>query len=51
MLPPGVTALSDLVEIDELVITTLGPASWRTVDVTGKDCHGSRNGDVHDVEA
>jgi hypothetical protein len=45
-----VTALVDLVEIDELVITTLGPASWRTVDLAGKDRHGSRDGDVHGVE-
>jgi hypothetical protein len=28
-----VTALVDLVEIDELVIATLGPAFWRTVDL------------------
>ena len=31
-----VTALLDLVPIDELVIGTLGPASWRTVNLAGK---------------
>jgi len=31
-----VTALLDLIPIDELVIGTLDPASWRTVDLAGK---------------
>jgi hypothetical protein len=45
-----VTALVDLVPINELVITPLGPASWRTVDLTGKDGHGRRDRDVHRIE-
>src|SRR6266516_6168285 len=36
--------------INELVITPLGPASWRTIDLAGKGRHGSRDGDVHRVE-
>jgi hypothetical protein len=35
-----VTAPLDLVPIDELVIGTLGPASWLTIDFAGKDHHG-----------
>jgi hypothetical protein len=42
-----VTALVDLVEVDEVVISTLSPAAWRTIDLARKDRHGSRNGDVH----
>ena len=30
------TALLAFVEIDQLVITALAPASWRTVDFAGK---------------
>src|SRR5713101_3485651 len=45
-----VTALIGLMEINELVITTLSPASWRTADLAGKDRYGSRDRDVHGVE-
>src|SRR5262245_24236080 len=36
-----VTALVYLVEINELVIASLGLASWRTTDLSGEDRHGS----------
>src|SRR5438093_7833720 len=45
-----VTALLDLVPINELVITLLDPASWRTIDLAGKDRHCRRDRDVHGVE-
>ena len=31
------TALVDLVPIDELVIIAFGPASWHTVDLAGEE--------------
>lgn len=45
-----VTTLVDLVPRYELTIRTLGPASWRTIDLTRKDRHGRRNGNVDGVE-
>ena len=45
---PGreVTALVDLGEVDERVIGTLGPALWRTIDLTRKHRHGNGDRDV-----
>src|SRR5260221_14749385 len=37
-------------KINKLVIAPLGPAPWRTIDFAGKDCYGSREGDVHRIE-
>jgi hypothetical protein len=31
------------IPLNELVIRTLGPASWRTVDLAGKDRHANRD--------
>jgi hypothetical protein len=39
-----VTTLVYLVEINELVIASLGLASWRTTDLSGEDRHGSSAG-------
>src|SRR2546422_10627862 len=41
-----VTALVDLVKVDELVIGTLGPALWRTIDLARKHRHRNRDRDV-----
>ena len=45
-----VTAPVDLVERNEPVLTTLGPALWRTANLAGKDRHGSGDRDVHGIE-
>jgi hypothetical protein len=37
-------------EIDELVITPLYLASWRAIDLAGKDRHGRRDRHVHGVK-
>jgi hypothetical protein len=42
--------LIDFVEIHEFVVRAFGPASWRLIDFSGKNCHGSRNRDVHGIE-
>ena len=41
-----VTALVDLVEVDELGIGALGPAPRRLVDLAGKHRHGDRDRDL-----
>jgi hypothetical protein len=43
------SALVDLVVIDEVVICTLCPAPRRLVGLTGKDARGSRDGHVGGV--
>jgi hypothetical protein len=45
-----VTALIDLVPVDEVVEVLYGQATRRTVDLAGKDRHGHRNRDLHGVE-
>lgn len=41
-----VTALVDPMKINEVVITTLGPSFWRTVDLARKHRHGNGDRDV-----
>ncbi|MNL11724.1 hypothetical protein D3C87_1325700 [compost metagenome] len=41
-----VAALGQAVEVNQLRVGTLRPASWRGVDLVGEHTHGNRNGDV-----
>jgi hypothetical protein len=45
-----VTAPLGFVPTNKLVITTFGPASWRAVDLTGKDRDSGSDGDAGGVE-
>src|SRR3954454_11185749 len=51
LLPGGeVVASVYFVEVDEIGIGLLGPAPRRLIQLPGEDAHGSRDGDVLDVE-
>src|SRR5262245_21993598 len=51
LFPRGeVTALVELVVIDELGIGALGPAPRRLIEFVGKDAHGNREGHAFDGE-
>jgi hypothetical protein len=51
-----VTALIDFVEVGQIAVGALGPASWRLIDLAGKGRYGNWNRDlrrllVHGIEA
>src|SRR5436190_13172107 len=49
LLPGGeVPAAVDLVEVDEVGVRLLRPASGSPVELVGEDAHGHRDGDVPD---
>src|SRR5215212_8351139 len=51
LLPGGeVTTLVDLVEIDQVGVSLLGPAARGLILLAGKDAHGNWNGDALGVE-